>query len=85
MAAISIHHAPGAHDDIANAVAGCVAGLNASSGYESPRLGVQARRSGTRYDTHAWQWLGASSVAPFSFTVAMMKEKASQWAKPRTG
>ena len=31
----SIDHAPGAHDDIANAVAGCVAGLNASSGYES--------------------------------------------------
>ena len=30
-----IDHVPGAHDDIANAVAGCVAGLNASSGYET--------------------------------------------------
>ena len=30
-----IDHAPGAHDDIANAVAGCVVGLASSSLYES--------------------------------------------------
>ena len=68
-----IDHAPGAHDDIANAVAGCVAGSECEQRIRVPRLGVRPRRSGTRDDNDGRQRLGPSFDTTLS--LAMMKER----------